>query len=65
MSYYEDPGSRTHKQGRVKLNEYWVDGQGIHPDVIKRKIGNFLGPEAFAESASQKVSLYRRIPRLY
>ena len=58
MSYYDGDrsrGDRGHKQSRANLNEYWVDGQGIHPDVIHREIARYLGPEAFAKSATRRV----------
>ena len=59
MSYYDDDrsrGDRGYRQSRANLNEYWVDGKGIHPDVIHREIARYLGPEAFAKSATRKVT---------
>ena len=68
MSYYDDDrsrGDRGYRQSRAKLNEYWVDGKGIHPDVIHREIARYLGPEAFAKSATRNVKTSHQRHRLY
>ena len=59
MSNYDDDrsrGDRGYRQSRASLNEYWVNGEGIHPDVIHREIARYLGPEASARSATKRVT---------
>ena len=40
---------------RPRLNEFFVDGSGIHREVIQREICKFLGPEAYSKPHSHNV----------
>ena len=43
-----DTGKRTRDSISIRdsLNRYWLDGSGIHREVLEREIRCFLGPEA-------------------
>ncbi len=37
------------------LNEFFVDGEGIHRDVMQREICKYLGPEAYSRPGTYNV----------
>lgn len=37
------------------LNEFFVDGEGIHRDVMQREICKYLGPEAYSRPGVYNV----------
>lgn len=37
------------------LNEFFVDGEGIHREVMQREICKYLGPEAFCRPGTYNV----------
>jgi len=47
-----DPSTR---RGGSKLNEFFVDGQGINREVLQREICRFLGPEAHSRPSTYNV----------
>lgn len=47
--------SRAPKGGRPSLNEFFVDGQGIHREVLQREICKYLGPEAHSRPSIYNV----------
>jgi len=47
-----DPSTR---RGGPKLNEFFVDGQGINREVLQREICRFLGPEAHSRPSTYNV----------
>ncbi len=49
------------KQSRPRLNEFFVDGAGIHREVMQREICKFLGPEAYSKPHSYNVCRYPQI----
>ena len=40
------------------LNEFFVDGEGIHRDVMQREICKYLGPEAYSRPGTYNVRLF-------
>ena len=42
------------KSSRMKLNEYFVDGDGINEEVIHSEIERYLGAGAYATPGSNK-----------
>ena len=38
-----------------ELNEFFVDGKGIHREVLQREICKYLGPEAFSRPSTYNV----------
>ena len=40
---------------RPRLNEFFVDGTGLHREVMQREICNFLGPRAYCKPHSYDV----------
>lgn len=44
--------------GRPELNEFFVDGKGIHREVLQREICKYLGPEAFSRPSTYNVRLF-------
>lgn len=37
------------------LNEFFVDGKGIHREVLQREICKYLGPEAYSRPSTYNV----------
>ena len=48
-------GTGTSKPGRAKLNEFFVDGHGIHREVMQTEICKDLGPEAYSRPSTYNV----------
>ncbi len=49
----DDPPSRS---GRGEaLNDFFMDGKGIHREVLQREICKYLGPEAFSRPYNYNV----------
>lgn len=42
-----DPRDRPERES-ARLNEYFVNGEGIHREVMQREICKYLGPEAYS-----------------
>ena len=43
----ESPDRRKHENlYRPKLDEFWLDGDGIDRQVLQSSVSRFLGPEA-------------------
>lgn len=40
-----------------RLNEFFVNGEGIHREVMQREICKYLGPEAYSRPGSHNVGL--------
>ena len=40
---------------RPELNDYFIDGQGIHREVLQRNICKYLGPEASSRPSEYNV----------
>lgn len=51
----ENPASTS----RASLNEFFVDGDGIHREVMQRELCKFLGPDALSRPGTYNV---RRVP---
>ena len=47
--------SGASRSARPRLNEFFVDGAGIHREVMQREICKFLGPEAYSKPHSYNV----------
>ena len=47
--------SGASRPARPRLNEFFVDGAGIHREVMQREICKFLGPEAYSKPHSYNV----------
>ena len=43
------------RSGRGDLNEFFVDGTGIHREVMQREICKYLGPEAYSKPGAYNV----------
>ena len=56
---YKERGPRQEPREPVrrneKLNEFFVDGDGIHRDVMQREICKYLGAEALSRPAEYNV----------
>ena len=55
-----DPGRereppRPSRGGGDGLNEYFIDGDGIHREVLQREICKYLGPEAYSRPSTYNV----------
>ena len=37
------------------LNDFFVDGKGIHREVLQREICKYLGPEAYSRPSNYNV----------
>lgn len=49
----DDPPARS---GRAEaLNDFFMDGKGIHREVLQREICKYLGPEAFSRPYNYNV----------
>lgn len=40
---------------RAALNEFFVDGEGIHREVMQRELCKFLGPDALSRPGNYNV----------
>ena len=47
--------SEASRQSVVELDDYFVDGTGIHPQVLQTKIRDYLGPEAYFKRCIHNV----------
>ena len=47
---------REVKKPKAKLNNFFVNGEGIHRDVLQREICRFLGYEAVSNPTTYNVS---------
>ena len=45
------------RSSRGDLNEFFVDGAGIHREVMQREICKYLGPEAYSRPGTFNVGL--------
>ena len=52
-----DTLTRESKKSRSDLNEFFVDGKGIHREVLQKEICRFLGPEAYSKPHTYQVCL--------
>ena len=43
------------RASRSDLNEFFVDGTGIHREVMQREICKYLGPEAYSRPGAYNV----------
>lgn len=50
-----DPPVRDRAPRESALNEFFVDGEGIHRDVMQREICKYLGPEAYSRPGVYNV----------
>lgn len=50
----DDPPSSSRRGGET-LNEFFVDGKGIHREVLQREICKYLGPEAYSRPSKYNV----------
>ena len=48
-----DPGREPKR--RPELNDYFIDGVGIHREVLQRNICKYLGPEASSRPSEYNV----------
>lgn len=46
---------RPSKQRQDALNEFFVNGEGIHREVLQREICKYLGPEAYSRPSTYNV----------
>ncbi len=42
-------------RGGAALNEFFVDGEGIHREVMQRELCKFLGPDALSRPGNYNV----------
>lgn len=47
--------ARANRPGGDGLNEFFIDGEGIHREVMQREICKYLGPEAIGRPAEYNV----------
>lgn len=53
-----DPIRDRPEREPARLNEFWVNGEGIHREVMQREICKYLGPEAYSRPGVHNVGLY-------
>lgn len=53
-----DPVRDRPERESARLNEFFVDGDGIHREVMQREICKYLGPEAYSRPGSHNVGLF-------
>ena len=46
---------RATKPRQDALNEFFVNGEGIHREVLQREICKYLGPEAYSRPSTYNV----------
>lgn len=46
---------RSARGGGDGLNEFFIDGDGIHREVMQREICKYLGPEAYSRPGAYNV----------
>ena len=46
---------RPPRGGGDGLNEFFIDGEGIHREVMQREICKYLGPEAYSRPGAYNV----------
>ena len=51
----ERESARTARGGGDGLNEFFIDGEGIHREVMQREICKYLGPEAYSRPGAYNV----------
>ena len=47
--------TRPSRGGGDGLNEFFIDGEGIHREVMQREICKYLGPEAYSRPGAYNV----------
>jgi hypothetical protein len=55
-SYRRKEPVRDNKAGKPKLNEFWIDGEGITRTVLQSEIWKYLGPDATSRPSEMNVS---------
>lgn len=53
-----DPVRDRPERESARLNEFFVNGDGIHREVMQREICKYLGPEAYSRPGSHNVGLF-------
>ncbi len=51
----DDPPAPSRGGRGETLNEFFVDGKGIHREVLQREICKYLGPEAYSRPYNYNV----------
>ena len=59
-----DP-TRDRPERDSRLNEFFVNGEGIHREVMQREICKYLGPEAYSRPGSHNVGLSSLRPSMW
>ena len=52
-----DPVRERPERESARLNEFFVNGDGIHREVMQREICKYLGPEAYSRPGTHNVGL--------
>ncbi len=52
-----DPVRDRPERESARLNEFFVNGEGIHREVMQREICKYLGPEAYSRPGTHNVRL--------
>lgn len=60
----EREAPRPSRGGGDSLNEFFIDGEGIHREVMQREICKYLGPEAYSRPGAYNVRYFGSIPRI-
>ena len=47
--------ARPNRGGGDALNDFFIEGEGIHREVLQREICKYLGPEAYSRPGSYNV----------
>ena len=50
----DEPASSS---SRAPLNEFFLNGEGIHREVLQREICKYLGPEAFSKPSNYNARI--------
>lgn len=54
-SIRDDPPAPSRSGRGEALNDFFMDGKGIHREVLQREICKYLGPEAFSRPYNYNV----------
>lgn len=54
-SIRDDPPAPSRGGRGETLNDFFMDGKGIHREVLQREICKYLGPEAFSRPYNYNV----------
>ena len=52
---WDDPPSSSRQGREGNLNEFFVDGKGIHREILQQEISKYLGPDAYSKPSTYDV----------